>query len=107
MKRLLLLLTLTFATNAMADPLPPTECTDGVTVASIAASCSVGGTIFSNFAYEVTGSGANLAPTAAEVYIHIVNTLLSPQLVFTANPAWNLEGPQGGRSNNSYNAFID
>jgi hypothetical protein len=70
-------------------------------------SCAVAGTIFSNFDYKVSGGGANLAPIASDVHIDFVNALLNPQLVFTADPTWNLDGPGLGRSNNSYNAFID
>ena len=93
--------------NIVANPLPA-DCTDGVSLASMAgSSCSVGETIFSNFAYKVTGNGANLAPADSAVHISFVNTLLNPQLLFTADPAWNLDGPDSEGFNNSYNAFID
>src|SRR5690348_8581628 len=95
------------APQLKASPLPP-DCTDGTSVDSMAgASCSVGGTIFSNFAYKVSGSGANLAPPASGVFIQFQTSASGPGLVFTADPVWSLDGPGAGQYNNSYNAFID
>jgi hypothetical protein len=105
-KSLLIVLTVALAANVMADPLPG-DCTNGASIANIASSCSLGGTIFSNFTYKVSGGGADLAPTADQVFIQFVNTVLSPQLMFSADPTWNLNGPDGGKADNSYNVFID
>ena len=107
MKSIPVFFALVLTGNIVANPLPA-DCTDGASLASMeGSSCSVGGTTFSNFAYKVTGSGANLAPDDSDVHIHFVNTLLNPQLMFTADPTWNLDGPDDGQFNNSYNAFID
>lgn len=100
-------LLLTSAVNAVATPLPQPLCASGVSVADMASgSCSLAGTIFSNFTYKVTGNAEDLAPAAADVHIQFLNGFLNPQLVFSADPAWQLEGPEGGRSNNTYNIFI-
>jgi hypothetical protein len=98
-KSFLATLTIALTANALASSLP---CTDHVSVASmLGSSCAVGGTTFSNFDYTVSGSGADLAPPASDIYVDFGNGPL--MLVFTAS--WYLDGQDVGH--NSYNAFID